>query len=145
MPWPIRMMPSVDAVYAAEQRGECSFGMAVVQSMGTGFAFSDDYKERAARSCGQVPSRDNPDRRWEVVWVRLPCHSQPDSPLPEMRYEGQWFVPDKRYEFDGEVNQWTVVGEWPKVTVSPSIRCPGSYHGYISDGVLSDDCDDRKF
>jgi hypothetical protein len=40
---------------------------------------------------------------------------------------------------------WTVTGELPKITVSPSINCIGIYHGFIHNGVLTDDCEGRKF
>lgn len=40
---------------------------------------------------------------------------------------------------------WDVSGEAPKITVSPSINIVGSYHGWIRDGVISDDCEGRKF
>lgn len=40
---------------------------------------------------------------------------------------------------------WTVQGEWPNVTVTPSINCVGVYHGYIQNGQITEDCDGRKF
>jgi hypothetical protein len=40
---------------------------------------------------------------------------------------------------------WTVTGELPNITVSPSINCHGAYHGWIQNGVISDDCEGRKF
>jgi hypothetical protein len=35
---------------------------------------------------------------------------------------------------------WTVTGEAPNITVSPSINClePGGWHGFIQNGVISD-------
>lgn len=33
---------------------------------------------------------------------------------------------------------WTVTGELPNITCTPSINAVGAYHGYITDGVLSD-------
>jgi len=41
--------------------------------------------------------------------------------------------------------RWSVSGEWPSVTVAPSINCPGAYHGYITNGMVTDDVDGRKF
>jgi hypothetical protein len=46
-----------------------------------------------------------------------------------------------RYYGDG----WTVTGEPPLLTVQPSINIPGSYHGYVTAGVISDDVEGRKF
>jgi hypothetical protein len=40
---------------------------------------------------------------------------------------------------------WTITGEPPRVTISPSINVPGRYHGWIRDGVLTDDCEGRSF
>lgn len=38
--------------------------------------------------------------------------------------------------------QWTWSGTMPRLTVGPSIRTPG-YHGFLRDGVLTDDIDRR--
>lgn len=46
---------------------------------------------------------------------------------------------------------WTVTGEAPNITVHPSIGIQGpngqgwSYHGWLKDGVLSDDIDGKKY
>lgn len=40
---------------------------------------------------------------------------------------------------------WKVTGTPPTITVTPSINCIGSYHGYIRDGVITDDCEGRTF
>jgi len=40
---------------------------------------------------------------------------------------------------------WTVVGTAPNISVMPSINFPGSYHGWIMNGVITDDCEGRKF
>jgi len=40
---------------------------------------------------------------------------------------------------------WTVTGEAPRITVNPSIHIVGYYHGWLRDGVLSDDVDGRTF
>ncbi len=40
---------------------------------------------------------------------------------------------------------WTVTGEAPLITVQPSINCKGLYHGFLTNGVLSDDVDGRSF
>jgi hypothetical protein len=46
-------------------------------------------------------------------------------------------------DYGGEI--WTVTGEAPNITVSPSIHAPGLYHGWLENGVLSDDGDVRVF
>lgn len=40
---------------------------------------------------------------------------------------------------------WTVTGEPPNVTLSPSINIKGYYHGFIQGGVITEDCEGRKF
>jgi hypothetical protein len=40
---------------------------------------------------------------------------------------------------------WTVTGAPPALTVSPSINVIGRYHGWLRNGVLSDDCEGRVF
>lgn len=58
------------------------------------------------------------------------------------------FCPDMKWG-DGnggyKDNGWTVTGEAPNITVSPSINCQGRYHGWLQNGVLSDDVEGRKF
>lgn len=39
--------------------------------------------------------------------------------------------------------QWTRTGDPPKITANPSINYVGFYHGWLRDGVLSDDCEGR--
>jgi hypothetical protein len=40
---------------------------------------------------------------------------------------------------------WTVTGEPPQITVSPSINVVGSYHGWLQNGILSEDVEGRTF
>lgn len=40
---------------------------------------------------------------------------------------------------------WAVSGTPPKITLAPSINLVGFYHGYIIDGVITDDVEGRKF
>jgi hypothetical protein len=40
---------------------------------------------------------------------------------------------------------WNVSGTPPAITVAPSINAEGRYHGYLIAGVISDDCEGRKF
>ena len=39
---------------------------------------------------------------------------------------------------------WTITGTAPKLTASPSILVP-RYHGWLRDGVLTDDCEGRTY
>lgn len=40
---------------------------------------------------------------------------------------------------------WKVSGEPPNVTATPSINFVGVYHGWVTNGVVTDDCEGRKF
>lgn len=40
---------------------------------------------------------------------------------------------------------WQVTGEPPLITVSPSINLAGAYHGWIQNGIISDDCEGRTY
>ena len=50
--------------------------------------------------------------------------------------------PDGKIVYHGG---WSVLGFLPNITVTPSINIVGSYHGYITNGVITDDCEGRKF
>lgn len=40
---------------------------------------------------------------------------------------------------------WTVTGEAPNLTVTPSINVEGVYHGFIQNGMITDDLEGRKY
>ena len=42
-----------------------------------------------------------------------------------------------------ETRGWTVTGEAPNITVSPSINIVGLWHGFLTSGILTDDLDSR--
>jgi hypothetical protein len=65
--------------------------------------------------------------------------------LPSASYKGgRWFCVDSRADGAGE-GGWTVTGEPPCITVTPSINCVGEYHGFIRDGIIGDDVEGRRF
>jgi hypothetical protein len=41
--------------------------------------------------------------------------------------------------------RWSVSGEMPNVTASPSINFNGIYHGFVQNGVVTDDVEGRRF
>ena len=63
-------------------------------------------------------------------------------PLCVVLPSGDWFYVDSKCS--GEDHGWTVTGDPPLITVSPSINAIGSYHGWLQNGVLSDDCEGRR-
>lgn len=63
--------------------------------------------------------------------------------LPGPNYfliDGQCFDSGRGF-YDG----WTVSGTPPCITVQPSINLVGRYHGWLQNGVISDDCEGRNF
>jgi len=40
---------------------------------------------------------------------------------------------------------WTLTGPLERLTLSPSVNIGGAYHGWIRDGVISDDVEGRRF
>ena len=68
------------------------------------------------------------------------------SPLVVRLPDGTDFCVDQPYSSAREKREgWQVTGEPPKLTLLPSINCAGSYHGWIRDGVITDDCEGRRF
>lgn len=66
--------------------------------------------------------------RDDFIWIVIPG--------------GQLFCPD-RISSNG-VSGWTVTGELPNITISPSIGAT-VYHGWCQNGVLSDDLEGRQY
>lgn len=53
--------------------------------------------------------------------------------------DGQCWKDGRRY------GGWEVSGEPPNITVSPSINIGGIYHGWLQNGVISDECEGRRY
>lgn len=67
-------------------------------------------------------------------------------PIYIMTPGGAWCIDEKpfvggQYQNGG----WVVTGSVPNITTKPSINFPGRYHGWLTDGVLSDDLEGRKY
>lgn len=90
---------------------------------------------------------------WPTRWG--PLHLSPEyhrdnarRPPLIVRFPGRRvFCVDEVVVTDGGygTNGWQVSGEVPHITVSPSINLIGDYHGWIRDGVITDDCEGRMF
>ncbi len=75
--------------------------------------------------------RDHADRA--PICVRLP--------------DGTPWVVDQSFGPQGGGGKpgWMVTGDVPTITARPSVHMIGSYHGWLTDGVLSDDLDGRTY
>jgi hypothetical protein len=120
MSWPCRLVngPTEDGPNEKMQPGDMWFTPQMVEKgFRDGYVLSDEYK------------RDWQDKR-SPIWVVLPS--------------GDWFCVDSRASC-GDGSGWAVTGEAPNITVSPSINLIGIYHGFLQNGVLSDDCEGRTY
>lgn len=75
-------------------------------------------------------------------------HSATRAPLFVVMPDGSTFcvdsmawTPERGHYGEG----WTVTGTPPNLTLTPSINLTGRYHGYIRDGVITDDVEGRTF
>jgi hypothetical protein len=68
-------------------------------------------------------------------------------PLVVKLPDGSEFCVDSQYMTGGvgNGNGWTVTGTPPLITVAPSVNIVGSYHGWISNGEISNDVEGRSF
>ena len=65
---------------------------------------------------------------------------------------GDIFLIDRAATDDPNKKGWDIIiigqlvdGETPNISVYPSINCVGSYHGYIKNGIITDDCEGRNY
>ncbi len=118
-----------------------------------GYAFTPDDERQVATERiytaedGQEytlhPSR--PDRppagaMWRSDWLE-PEMAGPDGISLSVMLPGgyEWAIDGPSTSGGG----WTRTGTPPKITANPSIKSP-NYHGWLQDGVLSDDIDGRS-
>jgi hypothetical protein len=115
----------------------------------------------------EVPFPFQDDQHYEVgICYRIPIdyvyldgsmwgRAHHDRLSPEFRASGRdyvivvvlppcwpWVVDEKASTGD---SGWTVTGELPNITVTPSINAEGVYHGWIQNGVVTDDCEGRTY
>lgn len=83
-----------------------------------------------------------PGAMWNAYWLEN-LGRGPDGKnwCVQMPCGIEWIV----YGPSSDGGKWDVQGVPPRITVSPSINLQGAYHGWIKDGVISDDCEGRKF
>lgn len=64
--------------------------------------------------------------------------------LPAPKNGRNWFCVDARASGSG-TSGWTVTGEPHALTVTPSINIVGEYHGFITAGTITADCEGRRY
>jgi hypothetical protein len=96
------------------------------------------------------PIRENPPGAiWAADWFPVEGpngnYTGPDGKVWCVMLPGgvEWII--YSYASGNPKSKWHVEGAVPNITVSPSIAQVGVYHGFIKGGVISEDCEGRKF
>ena len=129
----------------------------------------DDYTLVAGHCCYAPwillprPVPGDPDGRTEDDWRKKELGSRyltlPDNPerprrapilicLPDDGSSPTIWCPDCMAWNSAQGSHghgWEVNGVLPNVTITPSINYPGRYHGWVQAGVVTDDCEGRRF
>lgn len=119
-----------------------------------GYAFTADdewqlfYERlyRDPRDGREYGLRDAPTgAMWDATWladIREYTERSPDGRILHLMLPDgtEWNIDSKAQNGPG----WTRTGEPPRVSASPSILSPG-YHGFLRDGVLTDDLEGRRY
>lgn len=121
--------------------------------------FVEYTKERDALKVGDMfygPAKEEMQLRGKyTLWVYMQCRFLSEHYWANNSHRRPLFVvlPGQHlFCIDGQEwnsgrhwGGWTVTGEVPDITVSPSINIGGLYHGWLKDGVLSDDVEGRVY
>lgn len=75
-------------------------------------------------------------------------HAAQRDPVVVCMPDGRYFCIDGRacdHERDYYGEGWLVQGTLPDITITPSINLVDSYHGWIKNGIITDDCEGRRY
>ncbi len=104
--------------------------------------------KRLPGHCCYAPWVLEKQRPNQIGSLYLQNHAGKRPPILIVLPGGSGWCPDMRawasaqgYHGEG----WAVVGDLPNVTITPSINYVGVYHGWVQNGVITDDCEGRKF
>ena len=126
MSWPIRLLDSIPAPVdtrvgdAVLMRPEVPAFRGLLAYWGSRLSAEYEAERRTVRPPLLVFL---PGTGWWCIDAAYSAHGRP--------------VPDRA--------SWSVTGDLPRITVSPSLNIPGAFHGWIRDGVISDDVEGRRF
>lgn len=85
-----------------------------------------------------------PGAMWRPTWLEdreIYCGPDGGAWCLKLPGGGEWLV----YGPTAEGEHWQITGQPPLIDVHPSINQPGSYHGHVKAGVLSEDSEGRPF
>lgn len=107
-------------------------------------------------ACRLVPADKAPKEvgdMWYAPWLldgKWGLSPEYQSDWHKKRHPVVVYLPD-RIDFcpdlcaDGTNSGWTVTGETPNLTFSPSVNILGMWHGYVRDGQITDDIEGRRY
>lgn len=87
-----------------------------------------------------------PGAIWRATWmedIKDNPYAAPDGKVWALMMPSgtEWLI----YGPASGGGKWVIQGDLPKITVSPSIHQIGSFHGFVHNGVITDDCEGKKF
>lgn len=87
-------------------------------------------------------SNTGPGSYWESLSDHYKTvHADHRPPLAVVLPSGEYWVIDS---IAANGDGWEITGEFPNITARPSVASLG-YHGWLTDGVLSDDMEGRTY
>lgn len=114
--------------------------------------YTDEWIDLPVGSMFFAPTADDTER---CGLVKLYCNHLSDHykiynshrpPLFVMLPGNVLFCIDGQCQSNGQFyGGWTVTGDASNITVSPSINMGSTYHGFLQNGVISDDVEGRKY
>lgn len=151
MPWQCRMFPIVGTrmVEVNPPRGTLVGTTLLVDSSGHGWDI-DDLPIGAMFAVPRHADREDEWPWWAAAdeWLSdyYHAHNAHREPLL-VKLPGRvvWCIDSKSWSGNVLGAGWAVTGNGPNITVSPSINCIGTYHGFLVNGVISDDCEGRQY
>lgn len=87
------------------------------------------------------PGTTPPGAMWDATWLTDTWRGPDGRCLEMVLPDGHWWCIDGPSTSGGG---WTRTGVPPRITARPSILSP-RYHGWLTDGVLSDDLEGRTY
>lgn len=111
-----------------------------------------EYEDRRAGQCFYVPLEDYRSGMSKYYLENVASQRQPIAVMIPGRDPASWIFPffiDSHPSSEPDAH-WNVTvdlatlidGQKPNITVQPSIKAQGAYHGYLTEGVLTDDYGD---
>jgi hypothetical protein len=82
---------------------------------------------------------------WDAAWLADHWHGADGRCLMLKLPDGsEWVIDGPAGNAPGKIPGWERTGTPPLITARPSILSPG-YHGFLTDGVLTDDLEGRTY